>query len=229
MSFKPTPSAVDICNRALSRIGQEPISSLVPPQPQGKASRACATWYKPVVSRLLEMHHWQLARERVTLTETTNDRTSEWLFKYVLPVDVAFPVSLAPLGGSSSLQYYRGLQGLLATLYGKPVFLLVGRNLYTRYEGVLDYVSYDITESDFNASFENIVDLSLAAAICFDLTKSRAREEELRAQATSAMNFAITQDLNAGHPRYGDEPSERDIVRGDGFLRPWDWWPGVRP
>jgi hypothetical protein len=229
MSFQPNPSDVALCNRALSRLSQSPIVSIDPPQPQGTSSRACALWYKATVARLLEMHHWSLARKRVTLTEVTNDRTSEWTYLYELPGDVAFPVTLAPLGGTSGLQYYRGLAGLLATLYGKPAFLKVGNRLYANYSGVLDYVSYDISEANFNATFENIVELTLAAAICFDITKSRTREEGLRDQATSAVNLAITQDLNAGNPRYGDEMSQRDIVRGDSFAAPWDWWPGIRP
>lgn len=229
MSFKPAPTDVNLCNRALSRLSQAPIVSLDPPQPQGAASRACATWYKPVVARLLETHHFQLGRRRVTLTALTNDREGEWTYKYQRPVDVAFPVSLAPWGAASGVQYYRGLGGLLATLYGKPGFLMVRDAIYAQHAGVLDYVSYDITEADFTATFENIVELTLAVAICFDITKSRTRENDLREQATNALNLAITQDLNAGNPRYGDEPTQRDLVRGDGFTGSWDWWPGIRP
>lgn len=232
MSFKPTPSATELCNRALSRLSQERISGIEPPSPNGKPARACATWYKPTVGRLLEMHHWQLARRRVTLSEVTNDREVEWLYKYALPTDCAFVVTLAPYAaGSSNIQYYRGLQGLIAQLNGRPMFLRTGNFLYTQVSDTIDYVSYDITEGDFNATFENIVELSLAAAICFDITKSRTREEELRQQATGAMNLAIAQDLNAGNPTYGDEPSSRDIARGAIFnpSLPWDWWPGSRP
>lgn len=233
MSFKPTPNAVELCNRALSRLGQEPITGLEPPSPPGKVARACARWYKPTVARLLEMHHWGLARERATLTAVANDRGIEWLHKFELPVRVAFPVSLAPLSGTSSLQYYRGLQGLLAMAFGRPAFLMIGRYLYSRYEGDLDFVSFDITEAEFNATFENIVELSLAAATAYDITKSRPHEKELREQATIAINIAIAQDMNAGGPRYGDGPSERDYVRGAGFTDAyspsWDYWPGLRP
>jgi hypothetical protein len=230
MSFKPNSGGVDLCNRALSRLSQEPINSLEPPTPQGKVSRACERWYRPTVARLLEMHHWGLARRRVaSLTALANDRTSEWLFKFQLPVDVAFPVNLAPMSSIVNVQYYQALGGMLASLHGQPIFLKVGRAIYSRYTGGLDYVSYDITEAEFNATFENIVELTLAAAMAYDLTKSRPRETDLREQATSAINIAIAQDLNTGHPRYGDSPTERDIVRGAGWALPWDWWPGPQP
>lgn len=213
MTFRETISAVGLCNRALSRLSQGPINDLVPPSPAGIASRECARWYKPVVARLLEMHHWGLATSRTALTEQTNDRF-DWLYKYALPPQVAFPVGLAFGGSAGNMTYYQGLAGLLARIGSTPAFLMTGRTLYSRYPGDLDFVSYDITEADFNSTFANIVDLALAAAMCFAITKNRAREKELREQATSAINLAITQNLNVGRPTYGDEPSARDYARG---------------
>jgi len=230
MTFRPDPSDVKLCNRALSRLRQGPISSVDPPLPAGAASRECYRWYKPTVARLLELHHWNLATARATLTEVTNDRGNEWLYAYQLPVDCAFPVSLATLSGSGNMNYYQGLSGLLAMWNGAPAFLKAGDVLYSRWAGSLDYVSYDITEAAFNATFENIVELTLAAAMCYAVTQKERREEALRQQATTAINIAITQNLNSGWPRYGDTPSERDFVRGADYPMPygwnWDWTPG---
>jgi hypothetical protein len=225
MSFREDMSAVALCNRALSRLSQGPINDLDPPAPLGIASRECARWYKPVVARLLETHHWGLATSRTVLTESTNDR-SDWLYKYTLPGKVAFPVALAMSGTPGAMTYYQGLAGLLATIGSRPMFLMTGRTLYSRVAGDLDFVSYDITEADFNSTFANIVELTLAAAMCFAITKNRAREKELREQAASAMNIAIAQNLNVGRPTYGDEPSARDYARGSFFGSNWDWWPG---
>jgi hypothetical protein len=226
MTFRPNPSDVKLANRALSRLSQGPITSIEPPTPVGTASRECQRWYVPTVGRLLELHHWNLATTRTTLTEVANTRDSEWTYAYQLPADCAFPVSLAPISGSG-VTYYQGLAGLLAMWQGSPAFLKTGSILYSRFSGTLDYVSYDITEADFNATFENIVELTLAAAMCYAITKSRTREESLRQQATSAINIAIAQNLNAGRPRYGDGSSERDIVRGADSPMPWDWTPGT--
>lgn len=232
MTFRPNSSDVKICNQALSRLGQAPITSISPPTPLGTASRECARWYSQTVGRLLELHHWGLARKRVPLTETTNTRPAEWVFAYELPADCAFPVTLSAISSTGSLTYYQGLAGLLGVLNGRPAFLRVGNILYSRYSGDLDYVSYDITESDFNATFTNIVELTLAAAMCFAINKNQKREDTLRQQATTAINIAIAQNLGAGQPRYGDTPSDRDIARGAAFDQPygygwnWDWTPG---
>jgi hypothetical protein len=226
MSFREDMSAVALCNRALSRLAQGPISSLDPPSPSGLASRECARWYRPVVARLIEMHHWGLATSRIPLTATTNDR-SDWLYKFALPNQVAFPVSLAMSGTTGAMTYYQGLAGLLATIGSTPMFLMSGRNLYSRISGDLDFVSYDITEADFNSTFANIVDLMLAAAMAPAIIKNSLRkEQDLRQQATAAINLAIAQNLNTGHPTYGDGPSARDYARGTFFGMNWDWWPG---
>lgn len=232
MTFRPNPSDVKLCNQALSRLSQGPITSLTPPLPPGGVSRECDRWYKPTVSRLLELHHWGLARKRGVLTAVVNDRGAEWTTAYQLPIDCAFPVNLSTLSGVGSLTYFQSLAGLLGMWNGSPAFLKVGQTLYTRVAGDLDYVSYDITEADFNSTFSNIVELTLAAAMCYAITKNRLREDSLRQQATSAINMAIAQDMNAGNNRYGDRPSERDIVRGTelgppfGFGWNWDYAPG---
>lgn len=229
MTFRPDPSDVKLCNRALSLLSQTPITSLDPPAPAGVASRECALHYKPTVARLLELHHWGLARKRGTLTAVTNDRTGEWTGAYQLPADCAFPVIFSTYAGSggTSMTYYRALGGLVGAWRGRPLFHRVGSILYTNVSAELDYVSYDISEAEFNSTFENIVVLTLAATMAFAITKRQQREETLRQQATSAINIAIAQDLNQGQQRYGDTPSERDFARGADMPVPWDWWPGI--
>lgn len=213
MSFRETPSAVSLCNRALSHLAQGPITSVDPPAPGNEASKQCKLWYKTVVARLLEAHHWGLATKQAVLASIANDR-SDWLYALAAPDDIAFAVSMDPLGSGSGMQYYRGLGGLLASRYGKQAFMVSGSTIYSNASGPLSYVSLDITEADFTATFANIVELSLAAKIAYAITKNKKIETDLRSQATNAMNLAITQNLNAGNPRYGGGPSERDIARG---------------
>jgi len=232
MTFRPSLSDVKLCNQALSRLSQGPITSLDPPSPPGTVSRECERWYKSTVSRLLELHHWGLARKRGALTAVINDRGAEWTGAYQLPIDCAFPVNLSTLSGAGGMTYYQSLAGLLGMWNGMPMFHRVGQVLYTRVAGDLDYVSYDITEAQFNSTFSNIVELTLAAAMCFAITKNAKRETTLREQATNAINIAIAQDMNQGNNRYGDRPSERDIARGTelgppfGFGWNWDYAPG---
>jgi hypothetical protein len=230
MTFRQAPSGVAICNRSLSRLKQGPITSIDPPSPAGEPSRQCQMWYRKTVARLLETHHWGLATRRTDSLASIDTDRAEWLYAFEAPDDMAFPVGINLEGSSAGLQYYRGLAGLIASRHGRSLFQFHGRTIYSNLTGPLDYVSFDITESDFTETFENIVELSLAANICVAITGNKKWEADLRSQATSAMNMAITQNLNAGNPRYGDELSERDFVRGAyaGAITglPWDWWPG---
>lgn len=226
MSFKQSYSDVTICNLALSRIKQSPINNLEPPQPAGTAAQACARWYKPVVAKLLETHHWGLASKRVTLTETTNDRlTDGWQVAYQKPDDMAFPVRLVGYGQTpSAMQYYPGLGGIIAMLNGQSVFLVAGDRIYTRGGGAeIDYVSYELTEADFNSTFVDILVKSLASQLAFPITGNYKMGDALNEEAINAMNVAIAQNLNAGQPRYGEFISQTDRARGDGSPLPWDW------
>jgi hypothetical protein len=231
MTFRQSTSAVGLCNRALSMLAQTAISSIDPPSPPGAASREAALWYKPTVARLLETHHWGLALRSAELAAVANDR-SDWLYALAAPDDMAFPAGFTQYGGAAGVSYYKGLGGLLASRLGRPMFMLKGRTLYSNWSSTLDYVSFDITEADFTETFANIVVLSLAAVLAMPITKNAKRERELRDQATTAMNIAITQSLNEGNHRYGDEMSDRDFARGTGLPTPWagsaswDWWPG---
>lgn len=224
MSFKETPSAVSLANMALGMISEsgKTITSF---DDAGLNAQAIRRWYKPTVARLLETHHWGLATKRASLTAIANDRSSEWLYAYSPPDDMAFPVGVAFASGASSTSYYRGLSGLIAMAYGSPIFQLHNGTLYSNMEGDLEYVSFDITEADFNATFANIVVLALASRLALELPKDRDMSKELEEQATSQINIAIAQNLNAGNRRYGMQVSENEMARGSLYGSSWDYFP----
>jgi hypothetical protein len=222
MTFKETASGVALANRALGMISEsKTLSSL---DDAGFNAQAVRRWYKPVVARLLEMHHWGLATKRATpVANLVNDRSTEWGYSYSAPDDMAFPVSVGPFGGSATT-YYRGLAGLLAAYNGRPIFQYHGKTIYSNFEGDLEYVSYDITEADFDASFEDIVVLSLASRLAREIPKDGDLADQLAKQAASAINNAITANLNAGNPKYGQVTSEAELARGAGGVN-WDYIP----
>jgi hypothetical protein len=78
------PSAVDICNTALSHIGAEnEVAAIDPPDGSVEAGR-CARFY-PIARRLaLGSHNWTFARARATLAAVTNPSTV-WLYAYAVP------------------------------------------------------------------------------------------------------------------------------------------------
>lgn len=224
MTFKQTTSAIDLANMALGMLGEsKTITALDNP---GHNAQVVSRWYKPIVARLLEMHHWGLATKRSALVEeVVNPRSAEWLHAYVPPSDMAFPVGMALPNGTSSVSYYRGLAGLIGLAYGKPIFQYHNGVLYSNVEGELEYVSYEITEAEFNATFSDIVVLMLASRMAHEIPKDADLADELQDKATVAINLAITQNLNAGGHQYGMRVSESELVRGTSLGDSWDYFP----
>lgn len=208
MSFQEERSDISICNKALSRIKQQPLSgSLTDPANLNKhAARECNLWYKTVVRQVLTSHHWGLATVRTLLAqEATNDRPGEWMYAYVPPSDMAFPVSVGPdLSATSTISYYAGLNYILATLNGRPVFRFEKGVLFSNEpNAALDYVSFNITEQDFNEAVEGLVVLFLAAQLARSVAKDDKLAESLHNEGLNKMNIEIAQNLNLMGQTYG--------------------------
>lgn len=223
MSFKEVTSDVALGNLALAMVSEtKSISSLDDP---GLQAQAVKRWYKPIIAKLLETHHWGLATKRANLVGVVNTRANEWLYAYDAPNDMAFPVGFTTDAGTSSVSYYRGLSGLIAMVYGRPLFQYANGVLYTNMTGELEYVSYDITEADFNATFADIAVCMLASRLALELPKDFDLAQELEKKATNAINIAITQNLNTGNRQYGMTVSESELARGTQFGDNWDYFP----
>jgi hypothetical protein len=223
MSFLEPRSDISVVNKALSRIGQVGLSgTLDNPVGNSNAAREARLHYKPTVRWLLEQHHWNLATKRQTLVETTNNRSIEWGFAYVKPADMAFPVGIYTPGDATAgpISYYRGLKGLFAQLYGKPLFLYSGDVLYS-YMGPaeIEFTSFDITEQDFTEQFEATLVLFLAAKFAYSVAKDHRMGNEIRQEAFSELNRIIAANLNEQQPTYGNQMSEAEMARNG--LDPW--------
>jgi hypothetical protein len=91
--------------------------------------------------------------------------------------------------------------------------------------GELEYVSFDITEADFTASFADIVVLMLASRLALEIPKDYELSEALAKEATGKINLAITTNLNTGNRQYGATVSEGELARGSGYGHSWDYFP----
>lgn len=222
MSFMENRSEISICNRALSRIKQVPLTgSLDDAVNQNKhAARECRLWYKTIVRQVLSRHHWGLATERVALVAQTNDREAEWAAAYQPPSDMAFPVMIGPYTSTTGVSYYAGIGYLLASLYGRPLFRYEGGTIYAQLSGaVLDYVSLNLTEQDFNEAVETLIVMFLSAQLARSVAKDDELAERLHDEAVQRMNIEIAQNLNLSQPRYDTRPSEIELARQG--IDPW--------
>lgn len=79
-------SVVEICNLALSHLGDSAsVSSIDPPEGSAQAEH-CARFYPIARDSLLEQHSWQFATRRSALAQVQNVAT-EWLYAYAEPND----------------------------------------------------------------------------------------------------------------------------------------------
>lgn len=86
-------SVVDICNLALSHLGDEArVVAIVPPDGSAQ-STLCGRFYPMARDVLLEAHPWPFAVKRADLSEVDNPLDTDWSFAYELPSDCLRPLS----------------------------------------------------------------------------------------------------------------------------------------
>jgi len=77
-------SVVDLCNLALSRLGDSAtVASIDPPEGSAQAEH-CSRFYPIARDSLLEMHDWKFATRRDVLSELTVD-SFNWTYAYAEP------------------------------------------------------------------------------------------------------------------------------------------------
>ncbi len=213
MSFKNALTDVSICNLALSDLAQQPIVSM---NDKGTAAAQCRQHYPDVVRVLLEMHHFGLATKQANLVASDEIGTMRYIYTYLLPEDAAHVVRLAYPRELQNTSYYVGLRARLdATL---QQFEVEGRVLRTNVvNATVDYVSYNITEADFNGLFAKAVRWKLASAIAMPITKRQDLRDQYEAKADQHINAFLSREANAQRPTYGDGPSEADYARAGAY------------
>lgn len=110
-------SDVDICNAALSHLGDEAtVTSIDPPEGSVQAQH-CARFYPMARDALLEQHAWGFATRRVQLAAVPNT-WSEWNYAYVQPADAITLLDVLPPGATDDYS-----EGIPASSYPSPVMV----------------------------------------------------------------------------------------------------------
>lgn len=88
--------AVDICNLALSYLGDSAtVASIDPPEGSAQAQH-CARFYPMALNLLLEAHQWNFATKRAYLALVSQCYFNDWRFAYALPSDTTDVISVLP-------------------------------------------------------------------------------------------------------------------------------------
>lgn len=127
-------SEVDICNLALSHLGDvATVASINPPSGDAQSAH-CARFYPVARDAVLEMHTWGFATRRIALAlNATNPAPNSWKFCYAPPSDVIN--YLAILDPSVRDDNSVGIQMAGVGPYTAPV---VGLGIYTPQEYVVE-------------------------------------------------------------------------------------------
>lgn len=88
-------SAIDICNLALSHLGDTATVASIDP-PEGSAqSEHCARFYPIARDSLLEMHNWGFSMRRIALASVTSSYP-QWDYAYAYPADAINILEILP-------------------------------------------------------------------------------------------------------------------------------------
>lgn len=179
------PSKIEICNRALTTyLGAKRIVSLTE---NSKEASECNQHYDSELRGLLERFWWNFATGRVYLAETTNDRTTEWAYRYDKPSD------------SVAIRWVNDKDVARAL---KAQFMspdcdreTTGDSIYCDvYQAVCEYTKLITDESVLPQSFANALSASLAAAIAMPITQNRALAKDASEWAMSLASTAVADD-----------------------------------
>lgn len=206
------PSETDICNLALSNIGDmASVVSINPPSGSVQAVH-CARFYPIARNAMLEMHPWDFAVKRVSMALLSETPPSPWRYVYAAPGD-AFNL-LAVLDPQATddysaglIQYgsYQGPPGAMVGIYTpqpytSEVDATGAQVLYTNQQNaVLRYSALVTDTTQFSPLFVTSLGYLLASMLAGPIIKGAEGRAESKAQYQLfkiAMAEATSSDSN---------------------------------
>lgn len=203
-------SVVDLCNLALSHLGEDAeVIAIDPPDGSIQAAQ-CGRFYPMARDALLEMHPWTFASVRASLALTVAAAPSEWLFAYSLPALCIKPHAIyAP----DALEDGRGADYIVESdPDGNGV-------IYTNVEeAVIRYTRLIEDTTKFTPGFAMALSRLLASYLAGPIIKSTTGIQVSQAQLKLFMielGTARAEDANRGQrSTYSDRISDIQRARG---------------
>lgn len=177
-------SLVEICNRALDKLGSASIVSL---QDDTKSARACARMFDAVRDAELRDHQWNFAIARTELPALAEAPVFGFARQFQLPGDCLKVVSIEPRGD----------------------WKIEGRRLLTDLPAPLRviYVKQSLDPSTFDALFVEALAARLASELCESLTQSNTKKRMALEDYSQAIRRARRVDAVEGTPDALEETS----------------------
>jgi len=165
-------SVVEICNRALQKIGAKRITSITE---DSVNARACNNAYNPLRLSELRSHPWSCAIARAQLAASSTEPLFGKAYMYPLPSDYLRSLPNDP-GYNLNSEDWQIEAGNILTDDTSPLNL--------RY-------IYDLTDPNImDAMFREALACRLALEICEELTQSNQKKEALKMEYKEAIREA---------------------------------------
>ncbi len=172
-------SEVEICNRALVKLGEKTILSL---EDDSKPARTMNLLYVPTRDYVLRSHPWNFAIKRVELARNSADPVYDYAYSYKLPSDCLRVI----IPNREQWEY-----------------AIEGNNLVSDYpDALLKYVAQITDTNLFDVSFEEALACKLAAESAVTLTDNDARHKAMVQLYALAITQARTDDAMEDGPKW---------------------------
>ena len=192
-------SPVEICNLALSFLGDSGSIATINTSDGTAQSSMCATYYPIAKAAMLEMHEWSFATRRKVLAQVDGEDTLGWAGVYALPSDCLRTIRVqAYKDQQANKNIYGQVWGFETTIDAN--FERVGERIFTNApDPVLTYLTSEVTEGHFSPTFVT----AFAYYLAMEIAGSRIKGEEgqklaanLNRSFQQALSIAKTRDAN---------------------------------
>ena len=192
-------SAVEICNLALSFLGDSGGVATINPPDSTTVSKMCAIYYPIAKSAMLEMHDWSFATKRQLLAKLSTNETAGWRGVYEVPSDCMRVIRVRPHARQEMPSWWTD-NPLWFVEPNDANFEVMGGKLYTNAENpVATYLTSEVSEGYFSPTFAT----AFAYYLAMEIAGSRVKGEEgqklaslLSKQFQVALSTAKTRDAN---------------------------------
>ncbi|WP_443696436.1 hypothetical protein [Pseudomonas sp.] len=205
-------SITDICNLALSNIGDTAtVVSISPPSGSVQAVH-CARFYPVALNAILEMHTWDFAVKRVSLALLSETPPSPWRYAYTAPGDALNLLSILDPAATDDysaglIQYgsYQGPPGAMVSIYTTQPFTSevdpTGTQvIYTNQQNaILRYSGATTDTTTFSPLFIMALGYLLGSMLAGPVIKGAEGRAEAKAQYQlfkASMAEAVESDAN---------------------------------
>lgn len=174
-------SEVDICNRALGKLGAATIISLDDDDPKAVALNIA---YPAVRDKELRQRRWRFALERTQLVADAVAPSFGFTLRFPLPADCLRVIQVGQYDLGPNLSDYRAAPTELWSIEGRAILTNLSAPLPIRYIKRIEDTGL------FDASFVEALASRLAYDTCYRITQSNEREDRCMRDYSLALSEA---------------------------------------